>query len=199
MTFVPRGANQKRREKKRREKTKKKKQGSSAIVNQFSKNICLVFLFNDFYSYSYSMQSPDWQAVSSGPASREVGCTVYEGRGVSCQTEGNRQTQTRYYRRTGGYVGLWGKQGQVYFNQIEPLISHAGAYVQWLRDPLCGGVCFCVRVPDRHRHSARNSLASAGSWPLQSWHRSMAAIKASNNTWNHSTEFVEPNNIPFTE
>lgn len=66
-------------------------------------------------------------------------------------------------------------------------------------ETLCVGVCVCVRVPDRHRHSARNSLASAGSWPLQSWHRSMAAIKASNNTWNHSTEFVEPNNVPFTE
>lgn len=49
------------------------------------------------------------------------------------------------------------------------LISHAGAYVQWLRDPLCWMlltnwcVGVCVFVPDRHRHSARNSLASAGS------------------------------------
>lgn len=44
---------------KEKKEKKKKKQGSSAIVNQFSKDICLVFLFNDFYSYSYSMQSPD--------------------------------------------------------------------------------------------------------------------------------------------
>lgn len=98
---------------------------------------------------------------------------MYEGRGVSCQTEDNRQTQTRYYRRTGGYVGLWGKQVQVYFNQIEPLISRAGAYVQWLQDPLCGGVCVyligigILRVIHWHLRDHDPSKVGIGVW-LQS-------------------------------